>query len=317
MSEDQPHAPIRQQELQITPDIPPDGQYDIVHAGGDVDAGWSLDHSTYDPNNGTVLAVQAQYDEKGRFLGSIGTRVNREEVISFNSPENKEARRQEQLQAELGEDAVRNEVDAPYPQRIEKLFSPVGKKEDKQPDANTYDALFDPSINTEDRNVDDARVPSPKGRGIVTDDSLKVAQKDYMSPLLQGGKDARIAAMIKRHAKTETISPDDAMKLLREDSSLRKELGVYLLDKLAVRSYVLPERVARNGQKSPNWPGYNDIPTMSSHEYVALLALAKLDGSFIYDEKIKDPDQLSEPHNVILRNVELGQHRAAADFILN
>ena len=145
MSEDQPHAPIRPQEQQITPDIPPEGQYDIVHAGGDVDAGWSLDHSTYDPNDGTVLAVQAQYDEKGRFLGSIGTRVNREEVIAFNSPENKEARRQEQLQAELGEDAVRNEVDAPYPQRIEQLFSPVVKIEDKQSEANPYDALVDPN----------------------------------------------------------------------------------------------------------------------------------------------------------------------------
>ncbi len=311
MSEDQPHAPIRPEEQQITPNIPPEGQFDIVRTGGDVDSGWSLDHSTYDPDSGRIVASKPQYDDQGQHIGNLEKRVDRESVISFNSPENKELRRQEQLQAELDEDAVRNEVDAPYPQRIEQLFSPVVKNEDKQSDANPYDALVDPNA-LFNGSIEGAAVRSSKERGNISDDSLETARNEYMSPLLQGGKDPRIAAMIKRHAKTETISPDDAMKLLREDSSLRKELGVYLLDKLAVRSYVLPERVARNGQKSPNWPGYESIPNMRSQEYVALLAIAKLDGTFNYEGYLQDSVQTDDSGNVVL-----GQHRAAADFILN
>lgn len=311
MSEDQPHAPIRPQELQITPDIPPEGQFDIVRTGGDVDSGWSLDHSTYDPNSGRVVAFKPHYDEQGKHIGNLEKRVDRESTIAFNSPENKKLRRQDKLQAELGEDAVRNKVDAPYPQRIEQLFSPVVKIEDKQSEANPYDALVDPNA-LFNGSVEGAAVRSSKERGNISDDSLETARNEYMSPLLQGGKDPGIAAMIKRHAKSETISPDDAMKLLREDSSLRKELGVYLLDKLAVSSYVLPERVARNGQKSPNWPGYESIPNMRSQEYVALLAIAKLDGTFNYEGYLQDSVQTDDSGNVVL-----GQHRAAADFILN
>jgi len=311
MSEDQPSAPIRLQEQQITPDIPPDGQYDIVRTSGDVDAGWSLDHATYDPDTGRVVAFKPHYDERGQLLGNLEKQVNREEAISFNSPENKEARRQEQLQAELGEDAVRNEVDAPYPQRIEQLFSPVVKNEDKQPDANPYDALVDPNA-LFTGSIEGAAVRSSKERGSISDDSLETARNEYMAPLLQGGKDPQIAAIIKRHAKTETISPEEAMKLLREDGSLRKELGVYLLDKLAVHSHALPERVARNEQKSANWPGYESIPNMRSQEYVALLAIAKLDGTFNYEGYLQDSVQTDDSGNVIL-----GQHMAAADFALN
>jgi hypothetical protein len=58
-------------------------------------------------------------------------------------------------------------------------------------------------------------------------------------------------------------------------------------------------------------PGYEDIPSMSSHEYVALLALAKLDGSFNYEGYFQDSIQHDESGNVLL-----GQHRAAADMML-
>ncbi|MCX6729142.1 MAG: hypothetical protein NTV95_00650 [Candidatus Saccharibacteria bacterium] len=308
MSEDQPHVPINPQEQQIMPDIPQEGQFYMVRTGGDVEPGWSLDHSRYNTDNGTVVAYKEQFDELGQPLGNLEETVNREDFLVFNKPENVEARRQEQLQADLGEDAVRNEVDAPYPQRIEQLFSPVGKKEDKQPDVNPYDALHDPSINMEDRDVKDAEVRSPKGRGIVTEESLKVARDEYMEPLLQGSKDIRISEMIKAAAHNSPLTSEDAMQLLREDSSLRKEVGAYLLAKLEANTAILPERVARNNQKKANMAGYESIPSMSSHEYVALLAIAKLDGSFNYEQ---DPIQKDKSGNVLL-----GQHRAAADMML-
>jgi hypothetical protein len=310
MSEDQPHAPIRPQELQITPDIPPEGQFDMVRTGGDVEPGWYKDDSRYDPNNGTVIAYKPQYDERGQHIGNLEETVNREDFISFNSPENVEVRRQEKLQAELGEDAVRNEVDAPYPQRIEQLFSPVVKIEDKQSDVNPYDALLDPSTNMEDWDVKDAEVRSPTGRGIVTDASLKVALKDYMTPMLNGGKDLQIADMIKAAAHNSLLNPEEAMQLLREDGSLRKEIGIYLLNKLENEPY-LPDRVAGNGKKKSNVPGYENITDMTSHEYVALLAMAKLDGTFQPEIETTNEDSKE------LYGRRDGNHRIAADKILN
>ena len=308
MSEDQPHVPIRPQELQITPDIPQDGQYEVVRAGGDVEPGWSLDHSTYDPKNGEIVAFKPQYDEQKRFLGDIYKTVKREEIIAFNSPENKALRGQEQLQTEIGESAVQHEVDAPYAKRLEKLFAPV-KIEETQAPAISYDSLFDPNNDLQNRPVEGAAIRNEgKQRGVVTEESLKVARDEYMEPLLQGSKDVRISEMIKAAAHNSPLTSEDAMQLLREDSSLRKEVGAYLLAKLEADTAILPERVARNNQKKANMAGYESIPSMSSHEYVALLAIAKLDGSFNYEQ---DPIQEDKSGNVLL-----GQHRAAADMML-
>jgi len=304
MSEDQPHVPINPQEQQITPDIPQDGQYDVVRTGGDVESGWSLDHSKYNPKNGDIVAYKPQYDEQGRFLGVIDKTVKREVIIAFNSPENKELRRQEQLQTEIGESAVQHEVDAPYAKRLEKLFAPV-KIEESQ---ISYDSLLDPNNDLQSLPIEGAAKRSKNERGSISEESLETAKNEYMGPLLQGDKDPKIAEIIKLHAKTETMSPDDAMQLLREDSSLRKEVGAYLLAKLEANTAILPERVARNNQKKANKAGYESIPSMSSHEYVALLAIAKLDGSFNYEQ---DPIQNDESGNVLL-----GQHRVAADMML-
>jgi len=298
-------------EQPIVPDVPQEGQFDIIRTSGDVDNGWSLDHSTYDPNTGYVVAFKPQYDEQGKLLGNLEKQVNREEVISFNSPENKEARRQEQLQTELGERAMQHEVDAPYSQRIETLFAPV-KREQSAEVIKSYDYLVDPDFDMSQFSVEGASVRNGKERGVTTDTSLETARTEYMGPLLNGQKDRRIAAIIRDHAKSETISSDDAMKLLREDSSLRKEVGAYLLRKIDDNEHNLPERVARNAQKNANWGGYDDIPNMRSQEYVALLALAKLDGTFNYDDYLQDSVVTDDSGNVIL-----GQHRAAADFILN
>jgi hypothetical protein len=277
MSEDQPHVTINPQEQQITPDIPQDGQY----------------------------------DEQGRFLGDIYKTAKREEIIAFNSPENKEMRRQEELQTEIGESAVQHEVDAPYAKRLEKLFAPV-KIEETQTPAISYDSLLDPNNDLQYRHVEGAAVRNRgKQRGVVTEESLKVARDEYMEPLLQGSKDVRISEMIKAAAHNSPLTPEDAMQLLRGDNSLRKEVGAYLLDKLKSHTSSLPERVARNTQKNANMPGYEDIPSMSSHEYVALLALAKLDGSFNYEGYLQDSVQHDESGNVVL-----GQHRAAADMML-
>ena len=311
MSEDQPHAPIRPQEQQIMPDIPPEGQFDIVRTGGDVDSGWSLDHATYDPDTGRVVAFKPHYDEQGQHIGNLEKRVDRESVIAFNSPENKELRRQEQLQAEIGESAVQHEVDAPYAKRLEKLFAPVKIEETLTP-AISYDSLLDPNNDLQNRPVEGAAIRNEgKQRGVVTEESLKVARDEYMEPLLKGSKDVRISEMIKAAAHNSPLKPEDAMQLLREDSILRKEVGAYLLDKLKAHTSSLPERVARNTQKNANMPGYEDIPSMSSHEYVALLALAKLDGSFNYEGYFQDSIQHDESGNVLL-----GQHRAAADMML-
>jgi hypothetical protein len=299
------------EEQPIIPTIPENGQYDVVRTGGDIDPGWSLDHTTYNPDTGTVVAYKPQYDDAGKLLGNLEKQVNREAVLDFNSPENKEARRQEQLREELGESAIRHEVDSPYAQRLEKLFAPL-KIEKTAVSEKSYDALLDPNNFLQNNSIESAAVrTNSKQRGRTTEESLKVAHDEYMKPLLDGAKDVAIAKMIQRAAHNMPLSPDNAMQLLREDSSLRKEIGSYLLDKLKSSTALLPERVARNAQKNANMPGYENIPNMSSHEYVALLALAKLDGTFSYEGYLQDAIQ----HDAS-GNVTLGQHRAAADLIL-
>ena len=211
----------------------------------------------------------------------------------------------------MGESAVQHEVDSPYAQRLEKLFSPV-KIEKPQASNFSFDALVDPSSDMQNKSIESAAVRNNgKQRGNITEESLQVARDEYMKPLLDGNKDMYIADLIKGAAHDSPLTPEDAMQLLRENSTLRKEVGTYLLDKLKSSADLLPERVARNGQKNANMPGYEDIPNMSSHEYVALLALAKLDGSFNYEGYFQDSVQHDESGNVIL-----GQHRAAADMML-
>jgi len=311
MSEDQPFTTLLPQEQQVQPDIPENGQYDILRTGGDVESGWSLNHSTYDPSTGRVTAFKPQYDNLGHYIGVLEKDVDREGIINFNSHENKERRRQVQLQEDLGERAVEHEVDSPYAKRLEMLFAPV-KIDKPAVSVKPYDDLLDPNISIENNSIESAAVRTPsKQRGRATEESLKIAHDEYMKPLLDGAKDVAIAEMIKRAAHNMPLSPEDAMQLLREDSSLRKEIGVYLLDKLKTSTAILPERVARNAQKNANMPGYENIPNMSSHEYVALLALAKLDGTFSYGGYLEDAIQ----HDVS-GNVTLGQHRAAADMML-
>ena len=72
----------------------------------------------------------------------------------------------------------------------------------------------------------------------------------------------------------------------------------------------LPSRISSNGNKSPTGK-VSEVDRMTSREYVALLCLAKVDGTFDEDS-IRSTDR-SIPNDIDRQ----GQHNKAADMILD
>lgn len=121
-------------------------------------------------------------------------------------------------------------------------------------------------------------------------------------------RDATIKRIMEAHLG-EADSEEGLLEALRSDIELRCELGRHFMEKIPTVPY-LPERVERNDPnnlKNPNYPGYM---AMTSHEYVAVLALSMIDGSFHTDsEEGIGRNEFGE--------VTFGQHRHAARQVLD
>lgn len=108
----------------------------------------------------------------------------------------------------------------------------------------------------------------------------------------------------------------DPVVALRENAAVRYRVGMYLLHKIDQMAVTdpgdLPERILRNGQKRTD---SKELPVdyYTSREYVAFLALAKLDGSFNPDRQLSMDDIVTNDSGEVV----LGQHRYAADLILD
>jgi hypothetical protein len=93
---------------------------------------------------------------------------------------------------------------------------------------------------------------------------------------------------------------------LRDDHTLRYELGWYLYDqKLPTLAGSLPPRVAQDDYKTTD--AYRGYPQemLRSQDYAVLLGLAMLDGTFD-DVPADNTDRYKEP----------GQHRTAAKMLI-
>jgi hypothetical protein len=166
-----------------------------------------------------------------------------------------------------------------------------------------HETLFTlPSSTETDRYGDSLR-----DRTTVTDASLKDAAE-----ALQAARSDENIRMILGSGDSLASSETDVASMLRLDQELRVELGSYLLAKLAALPE-LPERVSRNdpkNTKNPNFPGYTDL-SLSSHEYVAVLALSMLDATFKADYSSFDTIDINQAGEVTT-----GQHRYAAHQLL-
>jgi hypothetical protein len=143
---------------------------------------------------------------------------------------------------------------------------------------------------------------------------VSAAMKDAAWSRLGEARRDPIADAIVAKYEDGAQDPSDkhaAVDTIRKNAELRYELGSYYLrDKLPQLIDKLPRQVAANDQKRPKHMGYKDIPQLGSQEYVAMLALAMLDGT--YAEPGADTTELYESGDV-----KLGEHRAAANLLID
>jgi hypothetical protein len=201
-----------------------------------------------------------------------------------------------------GEDFKNPEIIADS--RIARIFAPVIIEKPKEV-ATDYSHLFDPNYEPPVKQPTFGVEKSIKGRE-VTEYTQAVAVQQLERTLKD---DKEIASILALHVNADGIdkqNPNAIVDYIRENLGVRVALGELFLgrlDKLA-KEGVLGDRLAANKQKTSNIPGYSN--GMTSREYAALLAMAKLDGTWDYERQTESIDM--DKDGIAIR----GQHRDAA-----
>lgn len=186
-------------------------------------------------------------------------------------------------------------------ERYRALFAPI-ETEDEPANEQDYDYLFDPNYEPP-KNVDHSARQKENPRGLVTEANKQKAHNVIEEAIVADPKIRRIIEEQTR-LQGESFDPSD---LIRTSAEARLAIGTYMLDKISRNLSRMPERVLDDRNKKSDHGGY---PEMKSREYVALLVLSMLDGTFDYsrEQHIYDFDD---------RGVAtLGQHRYAARYLL-
>lgn len=214
------------------------------------------------------------------------------------------------------EPGIVTQYEAAIPQeRAERLFElPETLRANKQAEreANGHDdymqQFMDPIEGEAHRNAQESR----DALGTKTTDVSRRDAKDTLASALW--MDAKLGKIIHSYyEQTGSTDPIKVVDALRTDRQLRVAVGKHFLAKTEalVHEHILqvPDRVVRNKQKVPK--GLAPVPNLSSTEYVALLCVAMLDGTF-------DAEQAkSEPIVGEGGRVTIGQHRATANMVLH
>ena len=205
-------------------------------------------------------------------------------------------------QASIGALALRETGEAikpedPYTERFKTVFNPLFKSDARRPIDDYYGMVSTVQSEPGAHEINDARYVNAK------------TKKEATSTLeLVKGLDPKIVDLI-----PPGVSDEKAVDLIRTNAGIRLRFAEYLTGKLdaiiAERWYQFPSRILQNSEKSPT-PAIYGRRKYTSREYVVLLALSKLDGSFSSDlEELLPKDD----HNGV---AVLGQHRATADMLL-
>ena len=157
-------------------------------------------------------------------------------------------------------------------------------------------------------SVEDAAVRESKD-GIKVTDKTQADAEFIVGQLV--GRSGLLGELLGNYMRAKDISTSgDLVKAIHDDLGVRVGLGRLFLDQLEIRSSYMPDRVKRNTQKVSMIPGYKDRGPLTSREYVALLALAKLDGTY---DKDREREPISYNPDGSARD---GQHRWAAEELL-
>lgn len=206
------------------------------------------------------------------------------------------------------------QVEDTYTARFRELFAPViSKKAPEVDSAVIYDNIFNKDYDMEAeghkylKEVQDSQ-STPKGR-----EDLKIQNIDAAVGRLPDvlRNIPELLDIIKRHENPDS-SLVDVVSLLRTNANLRLEAGKLFIDKINDLAKInkLPSRVTENKQKNPNHYGYEG--EIRSREYVAVLCLSMLDGTYDDASTKGDPITILEETG----KVSLGMHRAAAEIVL-
>ena len=252
---------------------------------------------------GSILEVPAaEFLSKGTYARNF---------LEFISEHGKEV--SEQTNGELDNSEFET---SPQEERLKTLFAPLKPLENNVQHPG-YDFLFndDPA----DRKIFDeyskayekTAAKNAEYKKFVTPETIADSQLKLRRAL---EIDGRLRAIISNYYDLSKTSMLDIVDALRENPEVRLEVGTYLLSKVdsAVSRYsdIMPDRFIHNNQKNPD-RSLVTVRNMRSREWVAILCLAKLDGSFNKDLELIGPEFDTNGKPI------LGQHRAAADIVLS
>jgi|APMI01.1.fsa_nt_gi hypothetical protein len=155
-------------------------------------------------------------------------------------------------------------------------------------------------------------IPDFKGEtreSLITQESIENAATTLS---LLGDTETR--NILHRHCSGKAATLGEVVRLIRTDSELRVELGGRFLRLITEQKDLLPDRVQRRGEeKTPNHLGYKE--KIKSTEYVALLMLSMLDGTFRSDISKKDEVEFINGRQETV--IDKGQHRLAASNMID
>ncbi len=126
------------------------------------------------------------------------------------------------------------------------------------------------------------------------------------------GEQPGLLDVIRAHVKADMPHTRQAVReLIQTDTALRLDMAKYFMDRVDELRDILPDGFTPNRDKMPNHPGYQK---MTSREYVALLAISMLDGTFDTKGSLSDPAEFADGKQVT--TINNGLHRLAANTIL-
>lgn len=211
------------------------------------------------------------------------------------------------------------EIEQPEPgelARYQKTFEPLIRPE-SEVESPGYDHLFsdDPEIKAAADAYyaaqDEVRPKQERHDKFVTPETRAGAAENLTQALVADKKMREIVASF-----ADRIDLRDPLKVvdsLRTDPEIRLAVGVYLVGKVnrvaETQAERMPDRVLDNSRKAVSGLAAEKVSHLSSREYVALLCLARLDGSF--NESRADAVEYDSRGRA-----KLGQHRAVADIVL-
>lgn len=292
-----------------------DGNFLVPRSDGSMESGWEVSsfREVVNPRTGeveTAVFVKQQTPNDDNKVGEKSVRLSEIQM--------EETKSKTELLAGFAISATMDQMeDKDYSDRHKKLFAPYNLESDYEQPEEDYDYLFkdEKDYQAVVKEKDGLNRQRAVERGTSTDESEKYTLDVILSRFGKDGDLAKseIAKIITKYLKPESdIASEDSMKLIRNNPNLRYELGDLFLKRQELYQDLLPDRVRRNTQKVPEYPGYKiEFRDLRSQEYVAQLCLARLDGTFDIESAMSEPTAITEDGKVVN-----GQHRYASDIVL-